>query len=232
MPTLSELIPSARIEAGLGAIGIAFNLATPFLRGVRCHWGLTREEARREYAGDRLVSEPRWQWTHAVEIAAPPGQVWPWIAQLGQDKAGFYSYETLENLVGCEIHNANRVHAKWQATKPGDALRLDPKGPPLEIREIEPDHHLLACAGMDPNTGVAPAGGSERRFVAVSWLFQLEPLANGRTRLISRYRCACSSDLATRLAYGPYIMEPVGFMMDRRMLLGIRERVERARMSD
>jgi hypothetical protein len=215
------------LEAGLGVAGIAFNLATPFMRGVRCHWGLTREEAQREFAGDRLVPEPRWQWTHAVEIAATPEEIWPWIVQLGQDKAGFYSYQALENFLGCEIQNANRVHAEWQATKPGDALRLHPATPPLEIREVQRNHHLLASAGMEPDSGVAPPRSSARQFVAVSWLFQLEPRANGHTRLISRYRCTCSSDFATRLAYGPYIAESVGFVMDRRMLLGIQERAER-----
>jgi hypothetical protein len=221
--------PADLVEAGVGALGIAFNLATPFLRGVRCHWGLTATEAQRDYPGDRLVPAPRWQWTHALEVAASASEIWPWIAQLGQDKGGFYSYQMLENLVGCEIHNAGRVHSEWQATKPGDALRLHPKMPPLEIREVVPDEYLLACAGLDPSTGLAPDRRSEQPYFAASWLFQLEALANGHTRVISRYRCDCSSDLATWLAYGPYITEAVGFVMDRRMLLGIQERVERER---
>lgn len=62
--------------------------------------------------------------------------------------------------------------------------------------------------------------------VAVSWAFLLEPTAEGGTLLKSRYRCACSNDLATRLQYGPAIVEPVGFAMDRRMLRGIKQRVE------
>jgi hypothetical protein len=162
-----------------------------------------------------------------VEIDALPENVWPWVAQIGQDKAGFYSYEALENLAGCEIHNANRVHATWSSPQTGDALRLHPKAPPLTVHDVQPAERLLVSAGLDPETGKAPVSGSQRRYVAVSWLFQLEPLPGGRTRLISRYRCACSGDLATRLAYGPYIAESVGFVMDRRMLLGIKQRAER-----
>ncbi len=218
-------------EGALGAAGIVYDLATPFWREARCHWGLTEEEAQRVYPGDALVPTPRWQWSHAIEIAARPEDVWPWVAQLGQDKAGFYSYQALENFAGCEIHNADRVHPEWQAPKPGDALRLHPKMPPLEIREVVPQQHMLVCAGLDPQTGVAPRGNEGERFVAVTWLFQLERLAGERTRLVSRYRCACSGDLATRLAYGPYIAEAVGFVMDRRMLIGIAERVMRAKRS-
>ncbi|HKU44055.1 MAG TPA: hypothetical protein VJR89_38105 [Polyangiales bacterium] len=213
-------------HATLGAAGIVFDLATPFLRGVRCHWGLSAEQAARSYPGDELIPEPRWQWTHAVEIDAPPERVWPWVAQLGQDKAGFYSYQALENLVGCEIHNANRIHPEWTSPRLGDALRLHPEAPPLTVHEVRPSERLLVSAGLDPATGKAPQADTGH-YVAVIWLFQLEPLPDARTRLISRYRCACSGELATRLAYGPYIAESVGFVMDRRMLLGIQERAER-----
>ena len=214
------------VGSAVGAVAMLFDLATPFLRGVRCHWGLTHEEAARSYPGDPLVPVPRWQWTHAVEVDAAPERVWPWIAQLGQDKAGFYSYQTLENLVGCEIQNANRLHPEWTSPEPGDALRLHPKGPALTVHEVRAPEIFLVSAGLDPDTGIAPDRSCQRRHVAVSWLFQLEPRPGGRTRLISRYRCTCSGDLASRLAYGPYIAESVGFVMDRRMLLGVKERAE------
>jgi hypothetical protein len=64
--------------------------------------------------------------------------------------------------------------------------------------------------------------------VEVTWLFLLEPLDAERCRFISRYRCATSDDLATRLQYGPTLVEPIGFAMDRRMLLGIKQRAEHA----
>jgi hypothetical protein len=223
--------PSTRlsdvVEATYGAAMIVSNLATPFLRGERSHWGLTREEAERAYPGDELIDSPRWQWTHAVEIAASSRDVWPWVAQLGQDKAGFYSYQVLENLVGCQIHNADRIHSEWGHPGAGDELRLHPKAPPLVVHEAIEPQRLVVTAGLDPATGKAPARDCGHPYVAVTWAFLVEPIGDSRTRLISRYRCACSGDLATTLAYGPYIAESVGFAMDRRMLLGIQERAER-----
>lgn len=217
------------LEAICGAAVIALDLATPFLRGPRSHWGLTREEAERARHGDDLIGRPRWQWTHAVEIDAPCDQIWPWVVQLGQDKAGFYSYQVLENLVGCDIHNADAIHPEWTRLVPGDALRLHPEAPPLTCHDLDPPNALILKAGMDPETGKAPRVDCGRRYVAVTWAFLLEPVDGTRTRLISRYRCACSSDVETWLAYGPYFAESVGFAMDRRMLLGIKERVERVR---
>ena len=216
------------LEASFGAVVIATNLATPFLRDVRSHWGLTREEAAKAQPGDALIEAPRWQWTHAVEIAAPPDEVWPWVAQLGQDKGGFYSYVVLENLVGCQIHNAERLHAEWGQPHVGDAFLIHPNAPALTFHEVVAPQRFVLKAGMDRDTGRAPRVDCGRPYVAVTWAFILEPTEADGTRLISRYRCACSSDLATRLAYGPYIAESVGFAMDRRMLLGIQERAERA----
>jgi len=216
------------IGSGIAGAGIMLiDFATPFLRGARSHWGTTAEDAARAHPGDEHVPEPLWQWTHAIKVQAPPEQVWPWVVQLGQDKAGFYSYQALENLARCEIQNASRIHPDWQETKVGDELLIHPKAPPLTITHCEKDRALIAAAGIDPATGtVASNAFGTPGTVAVSWAFLLEPTADGGTLLKSRYRCACSNDLATRVQYGPSIVEPVGFAMDRRMLRGIQERVE------
>jgi hypothetical protein len=210
-----------------GAAIILLDLATPFLRGARSHWGVTPADAARPHPGDHHIPEPVWQWTHAVKVQAPPERVWPWVAQLGQGKAGFYSYQVLENIAGCEIQNADRIHAEWQTTKVGDPLSIHPSAPPLTITLCEPNRALVAAAGIDAATGTVAAGALDRpRFVAVSWAFLLEPTADGGTLLKSRYRCACSADLATRLQFGPTIVEPVGFAMDRRMLRTMKARAE------
>ena len=76
--------------AGVGGATVAtLALLTPFLRRRRSHWGLDSKTAARDYPGDDLIPEPRWSWTHGVEIEAPADVVWPWIAQLGADRAGF-----------------------------------------------------------------------------------------------------------------------------------------------
>ena len=190
---------------------------TPFLRARREHHGLSTEEANRPYPGDEIVPAPRWGWTHAIEITAASEQVWAWVAQLGADRGGFYSYVWLENLVGCKIRNAETIHPEWEIHR-GDGLSLHPKMPPLCVADVSPGRWFVASA---------PAVAGVQPWVAVSWLFHLQPLGPRRCRLVSRYRVATSPDWATRLAYGPLVVEPIGFAMDRRMLRGIKERAER-----
>jgi hypothetical protein len=64
-------------------------------------------------------------------------------------------------------------------------------------------------------------------WAAVTWAFFVDPLDARRCRLVSRYRCASSGHLAMRLSLGPTLIEPIGFAMDRKMLLGVKERAER-----
>jgi len=200
------------VAGGQGAARIVAALLAPHRRPERAHWGLTAEEARRPYPGDDLVPNPSWGWTHAIHIDVPVANVWPWIAQIGADRAGFYSYQWLENLFGSSLRNAERVHPEWEV-RPGDELLLHPKLPPLAVAAVEPGRWFVAHAD-DPD-------------VAVSWLFLLEPQGESACRFVSRYRCRTSSALRPRLEYGPWLAEPLGFAMDRRMLLGVKERAER-----
>jgi hypothetical protein len=210
------------VEGAGGAALVAAALLTPFLRRWRTRWGLDPETAERPLPGDELVASPRWSWTHGVEIDAPGEAVWPWIAQIGADRGGFYSYQWLENLAGTGVRNAEAIHPEWQA-KEGDGLLLHPGTPPLPVVRVEPGRLLLAFAAADPE---ARARG--RPWVEASWLFLVEPLGEDRSRFVSRFRADCSDDIPTRLGFGPTLVEPIGFVMDRRMLLGVKERVERA----
>lgn len=213
-------------EGVFGALGMLVNFVTPFLRKRREHWGLDEAAANRVYPGDELVPEPKWSWTHGVEIDAPPERVWPWVAQIGREKAGFYSYQLLENVAGCEIQNADVVTEEWTHPKAGDELSLHPKMPPLRITAVEPGRYMVAKGQPEPgeDTKGQPRG--------VSWLFFVEPLGEGKSRFISRYRIDYDDGAAKRIAYGPAIIEPVGFMMDRKMLLGVKERVENRTLAD
>ena len=214
------------VEAGPGIGVMVAALATPWRRGQRSRWGTGAVEAGRVYPGDDLVARPSWQWTHSIEVDAPPDAVWPWVAQVGADRGGFYSYAALENLVGCRITNADRIHPEW-AVGPDSELLIHPKAPPLPVAAMEPGAWFVAHGGPPPGTD--PADG---RWVDVSWLFLVEPTGDGsRSRVVSRYRCATSSDRATRLQFGPALVEPISFAMDRRMLFGIRHRAEQATWS-
>lgn len=214
------------VAAGIGGAAImALAWLTPFMRPARNHWGRPVEAASEPRPGDELVREPRWSWTHAVQVEAPADEVWPWVAQVGADRGGFYSYQWLENLAGCDVRNAESVHPEWAHTV-GDALVLHPKMPPLRVVSVVPGRSLVAFAPPDE---LAPAAG--RPWASASWAFLVEPLGAELCRVVSRFRSACSDDLATRLVQGPALLEPVGFAMDRRMLLGIRARVLATRAS-
>ena len=124
-------------------------LATPFLRHRRSQWGLTDELVAREYPGDAFVEKARWSWTHGIEIDASSAAVWPWIAQIGRDKAGLYSYQWLENLVGLDFQNSEHLVEAWQHPKIGEMLALGPDGTGLPIVAIEPERFLLAQLDLD-----------------------------------------------------------------------------------
>ena len=90
-------------------------------------WGATDQEVGDSLPGDDLVPNADMIATRAITIRAAADQVWPWIAQLGQGRGGFYSYDRLENLVGCNIHSSNRILLEWQDIKVGDEIRLAPQ---------------------------------------------------------------------------------------------------------
>ena len=94
--------------------------------------------------------------------------------------------------------------------------------PALPVVACAPGRWFVAFAAADES-----AKAAERPWVTASWLFHVEPLSGDRCRLLSRYRADCSDDLVSRLRFGPAFVEPVGFAMDRRMLLGVKERAER-----
>ena len=117
------------IRETLDALGaasqIAFHVALgPVLHRWRTHWGATDAEVYRPLPGDDLVPRPDWSYTHAITIHAPRAAVWRWLVQLGQGRGGFYSYEPLENLVGCGIHNVREIRPELQRLQKGDVIFL------------------------------------------------------------------------------------------------------------
>ena len=170
------------------------------VRPWHLRWGTNADDAQRVLPGDELLPMGGTQIRHAVTVDAPVHVVWPWLAQIGQDRGGFYSYEWLENLAGCQMRNADRVHPEWQHREPGETVHLHPAGG-LRVTLFEPERAI----GLD------------------GWgTFSLEPLDPGRTRLIARGGVPPGVGAA---AYG-VLMEIPHFLMERRMLLGIKERAE------
>jgi hypothetical protein len=118
----------SRVYAASAAVmGSAAAVYILVVRPRQLSWGATGEEADAALAGDGLIPGPDLVATRVITIHAPADQIWPWIAQLGQGRGGFYSYDVLENLIGCDIRSADRVVAEWQDVKVGDEVRLAPE---------------------------------------------------------------------------------------------------------
>jgi len=196
------------------------------------HWGAHPDEVTRVLPGDELVPQPVWASTRALTIAAPREAVWPWLAQMGQDRAGLYSYERLENLAGLDFHNADRIHPEWQDIAPGDLVRFAPRQDTLMVVLVEPNHALV-WRMLDPGTHqtLSPDRAQDGSFVDATWAFVLEPHGLGRTRLIQRFRFDGRPRSLLGLGY-TLLIELPHFIMERRMMLGIRSRAEQAWNAD
>jgi hypothetical protein len=198
---------SVALGSGLAAIAA---LRTRYLR-----WGATDAEATIILPGDELMPRVDLRATRAVTIQASAGAVWPWIAQLGQGRGGFYSYDFVENVVGCDIHSADRVMPEWQEIAVGDEVRLAPQLS-LVIASLNPGRWLVLRGGIPIGNIAAPYD--------FTWAFTLRNESDDTTRLLVREQYAYRRPWA-RLLVEP--TEAVSFVMSQKMLRGIRARAER-----
>jgi hypothetical protein len=191
-------------------------------------WGATGEEVVRPLAGDDLVANPLYVTTRAITVQAPAAAVWPWLVQLGQNRGGFYTYDFIENVFGLNIHSATHIHPEWQNLKIGeDYVALDPSGAlKMTIVIMEPERALVVRAGA-PGAEPQPPGDFFKGEIACTWGFFLEPTDELTTRLVARMRAAWADSTAAKIAR-PVLFEPVHFVMEQRMLRGVRDRAEAA----
>jgi hypothetical protein len=190
-------------------------------------WGATDEEARAPLPGDDLVDRPKGQATHAVTVGAPAAEVWPWLVQLGQDRAGFYSYTPLENLFGCHMRNTYQIVPEWQHLEAGDGVLFHPKFPRVPVAVLEPNRALVLGGLLDARTGspVEGDGADADTCLATSWAFVLRYQGEGRTRLIARSRTRWPRGLKGWLA-NRLFWEPAHFIMEWKMLRTIKRLAE------
>jgi hypothetical protein len=175
-------------------------------------WGATDQEHQASWPGDQLVDRPSFVWTNAITINAP-AQVWPWLVQLGQGRGGLYSCDWLENLVGCDVHSTDRILPQFQAPlRVGDrVIRMARYAPWAPVALVEPQRALVL--GHINDTPAELAAGYARS----TWAFLLQPVGQHSTRLLVRCR---GSSLVARL------QGPVQFVMQRKLMLGIKQRAE------
>lgn len=210
-----------KLKKIMAAIGVTGAVALPaYLLAFRpwhLRWGTTSDEATRSLPGDDLVPQPKQLSTRAITIQADAVDIWPWLAQIGQGRGGFYSYDWLENLAGCDIHNADRIIPNFQQVAVGDRVRLGPEGYPFyTVAALEPERFLL-LRGADPEQESPP--------VEDIWLFYLDEIAPGTTRLIARNRRDYEPTVGNWLVW-QILIEPLHFLMEQKMLRGIKYRTE------
>ncbi len=228
-----ESTPQAVLENLGGAMWIAGMLLTSSLtRRWYNRWGATPAEQAGHYPGDDLVPQPRLTYTRAITIQAPADEVWPWLIQIGQGRGALYSYELLENIARCDMHNAGAIVPEWQTPQVGDKVRLGPEGYPFYwIGGYEPGRWLLLVTGdlTRTETGFARPDPLPEKYVLDTWCFVVEPLAGQASRLILRGRQTYAPDTFANRMIWRVITEPMGFVMMRQMLIGIKRRAEAAR---
>lgn len=183
-------------------------------------WGTTEPERSMALPGDQLIPRPDEVQTMAVTVSARPDEVWPWLVQMGVDRAGLYSYTWVENgLLRLNVSKADRVHPEWQDLKVDDIIAFTPVGYPggrrgPRVVEIQSGSHLV----LDSSPGAPPGT------VTGTWQFVLRDAGDAGTRLLLRTLTGPGRPLSLRVT--DFLLRPGYLVMDRAMLLGIKKRAE------
>jgi len=180
-------------------------------------WGATDTEVKEPWAADAFVQPGVVRHTRAITIDAPVASVWAWLAQIGQDQAGFYSYTALENLVGARMRNVNELHPEWAQRVAGDTVWLADPDRWGEIGRqvllaVEPERAFVMVSPTEYER--VRSGGLASGY----WGFRLDPLDGGtRTRLLTR---------ASGGAVGTPVFDVLHFVMEQAMMRGLKRRAE------
>ena len=200
----------ARLFSVLAFLVILITLYLFLIRPSQLHWGATAQEVDRAMPGDDLVANPTFVATRAITIRGRPEDIWPWIVQMGYDRAGYYGYDLIEN-VGSKtgIRSAASIVPELQHPTTGDVLPISSVAH-LTFGAIQPNQYLIWQSEAQPHDG------------AFTWA--LYPVDQNHTRLVSRIRLryhwasgALALDLFTEFA--DHVAVP-------RILTGVRNRVE------
>ena len=176
------------------------------------NWGSTREEMSRALPADELVPDPSLIWNHALTINAPAEAVYPWLVQIGDSRAAFYSITFIENAFcamsgECRYVNADRIHPEWQTPAKGvQGIIMDT----MVIQDYQPGQYVLATT-------------TDKLPLKWTWLWYVEPVNASSSRLTVRHRIAFPADAPQGLINAIFT---TGFVMERGMMLGIQARAQ------
>jgi hypothetical protein len=175
--------------------------------------------------GDELIPDPKLTSTRSITIDAPPDEVWQWLAQIGHGRGGLYSYDALENAIGCDIRSAESIIEELQHLEVGDLIRLGPDGyPSFRVVSLQRPRSLVMVSVDAATHEPPPTPVTNDSTTATTWSWHLRPSENNTgTRLVTRQRLSFSA--AQSVLW--HVVEPISFVMERRMLVGIKRRAER-----
>lgn len=234
--TVLFAVVSAVMSAVVAAGAVYFLVVRPKVKA----WGVDPAESELSLPGDDLVAEPTAIETRGIAIDAPTSAVWPWLVQMGYQRAGWYSYDTLDK----KSANAERILPEFQHLAAGEIMPTHPSGG-FRVEIVEPEKALVlyidtklvqqqagkaeAEATTDLPTPELKATGALGRTAfpdfAASWAFYLQPIDDGKTRLIERFRAQTPGNGPASAVLGE-IMGTGIVLMTRKQMLGIKERVE------
>lgn len=175
-----------------------------FIRPAHISWGATATEQQMKFPADELISHNRIVSTRAISIKAPKEKIWPWIAQTGQNRGGFNSYYWLENLFAAKMHNADSIVLQWQNPQPGDTVYYG-EGEGYEMISFVKRNEYYALGG---------------------WTLYLDSMDANNTRLIVRYPSMEVKQSRVMRVYYYSLFEPLHFIMESGMMMGIKRRAE------
>ena len=192
-----------KIGIGLAALGaVLFGVYFRFIRPWQLRWGATDEEVARAMSGDEVVKQPTFNATRAVTIQARPEEIWPWLVQIGCKRAGWYSYDWIDNL---GIPSANRIVPELQHLEVGDLIPFSPDGKQgMWVKAFERNRWLLWWDKKGDAT----------------WYWGLYPFEESQTRLITRNRVRYTWTLPWVIYY--LLLDFGDIVMIRKCMLGIK----------
>lgn len=191
-------------------------------------WGATDAEVAAPFPGADLIRGGKRSGTMAVTIDAPPSAVWPWLAQMGCDRAGWYSWDRLDNA---GVPSAERIHPEWQEVAVGDRWLSTRSGATwFEVAAVEPERFLALRAPINLHGGTPfdVSSPRPRAYSDSSWAFLLDELPEGRTRLVvSGYVADHPHTLLALVNF--FVTEPAHWIMQLRQFQNLKRRAEQRR---
>ncbi len=175
------------------------------IRPQNTNWSATSAEITMKMPEDELISSNRVVFTRAIDIQASKENVWIWVAQTGQNRGGFNSYSWLENLFGAKMVNNDIPNPEWQTPQPGDVVYYG-KNQPFTVVSLAKPNEYYSLNG---------------------WTFYLQTVDANSTRLIVRYPSMEIKQSKFDAAYYYALFEPLHFIMESGMMMGIKQRAER-----